>query len=452
MTDKGFVGRMQEADALIGIVMEDGEVLAYVCDAFEGGESRSGWYEGLPIDGTIEMTPVIGTTYEGTSFGSKITATLTGDVIEGALELEDGTQFPFTAELASPKTAAGLYVDEDEEDDSLISVVVSNDEEVKGLSRFRRTGWTRRVVPSGRLSRTERINVNLIRSTGSRLSRTINVRRRPPAIRPRIRPRPDPAPTGGSGTLMIMTSVVNQRVVGHHYIAERPDKIGVATIKRSAQLIRLPQTFRFGRVIRAGRPRGALHSYMRVRVLDKSGRVLSGQFIDDPLSPFVEVPLGRGPEGYNYWANVAQTTTSFLVAVPDIKDARRVLFTRFTATDGVIHSGVVDLNAEAVKKPRLRAQVAGDYEAADAEHLTIVDNGAPENRFDLLILAEGYQDTNADRFAFYQHANDVINYLWTIPIYAEYQAAINVHTAYLPSVDSGNRPWPTCVRITSTRR
>ena len=111
VTDKGFVGRMQEADALIGIVMEDGEVLAYVCDAVEGGESRSGWYEGLLIDGVIEMTPVIGTTYEGTSFGSKITATLSDDVIEGVLELEDGTQFPFTAELASSETAAGLYVD-----------------------------------------------------------------------------------------------------------------------------------------------------------------------------------------------------------------------------------------------------------------------------------------------------------------------------------------------------
>ncbi len=78
VTDKNFVGNMQEMDALIGMVTEDDQVMAYICDAVEGGASRSGWYEGLLIDGEIQMTPVIGTTYEGTGFGSIITTTLTG--------------------------------------------------------------------------------------------------------------------------------------------------------------------------------------------------------------------------------------------------------------------------------------------------------------------------------------------------------------------------------------
>ncbi len=235
---------------------------------------------------------------------------------------------------------------------------------------------------------------------------------------------PDPPPVGGTGTLMVLVDVQDEKAVGYRYAVTRPDPIGVATIRRTAEL-QVP-----------GLPAGALQPYMRVRVLDALGNVRSGQFINDPLSRFVEVPAGLGGES-GFWTDVGGATTSFLVAVPNFEDARTLEFTRFTDRGEPLDAGFIDLSDVPLGNSKTSIRSATIYAAADAEHDTVVNNGPPASRLDLLILADGFQDTNADRITFDQKVHEVLNYLWSIPIYNQIRSSMNVHTAYLPSTDSG---------------
>lgn len=231
---------------------------------------------------------------------------------------------------------------------------------------------------------------------------------------------PDP----GIGTLMVSVVVQAEKAVGHRFAVTRPDPIGIPTTRRTEQLQQ------------PGLPVGVLHPYMRVRVLDAQGNVLSTQFINDPLSRFVEVP--EGPTGESgFWTDVGGATTNFLVAVPNFEDARTLEFTRFTVRDEEVDAGSIDLTDDPLGRSKKADRAAKGYDADDAEHATVVNNGPSANRLDLLILSDGFQDTNADRITFNQKVHEVLNYLWSIPIYNQIRSSINVHTAYLPSVDSG---------------
>lgn len=229
----------------------------------------------------------------------------------------------------------------------------------------------------------------------------------------------DPPPTVGQGTLMVMVVAEANKATGIRYVVSRPDAIGKPTIRRTAALQK------------PGVTGDILQAHMYVQVLDQGGNVLSGLFIEDPFSPFVEVPADE--KGTNlFWTKVDQKITSFLVAVPNVKGADRLAFIRFDGGGNRIDSGQVSLSDRRRKQAR-----TFQYNTTDATHATIINNGPSDQRFDLLILAEGFQDTNADRALFNQKVQEVVNFFWSIPIYYELRAAMNVHTAYLPSVDSG---------------
>lgn len=420
--EKGFVGRISGRDALVGVLVEGDEVLAYVCDAVEGRSSISAWFEGSLNGDRMVLEPVAGTTYETTSLESALSGVVRDGEIRGTMTLADGTELPWTAEPARGNTPGGIYVEGD--DVELTSVVVDNSARVRGLSRSRRTGWTSRVTPTGLLFPTTRLPVRFTADNGRQTTRQLPIRQRIPILRPIVKPRPDPLPDSGGGTLMIQLAVAGGRVTGHQRLEQRADPIGVPTMKRSG-IFQNPD-----------RARRIPSGLMRVRVLDESGKVLSGQIIDDPMHEFLEVPDGERGDG-GYWVRSNQSVESFLVAVPNFKEGRRVQFTRFSPSGFAIHTGLLDLKADPVKKTNRTAQVNAVYDLTETEYNTVVNNGPPEQRFDLLILAEGYQDSNAHRDAFNEAVSNMLVNMWSFPIYAEFQSVINVHTAYLPSVDAG---------------
>ena len=420
--DKSYVGRMQGFDGLIGIVLAGEEVLAYVCDAVEGATSHSGWFEGVLDGKDINLAAMVGTTYESTSLGATITGTRAGDEIRGVLMLGDGRSYAFSARPTDPDAAAGLFVDGNDELFSM--VVVDNDGAARGLSRARATGWTRRVTLVARPRVTGEIEVRFLDPRGAPVQWTVPVRRQPHAVRRILSPLPDPLPTGGRGTLMILTELNNGRVIGHRYVKERTDTIGYPTIEITKKLSDVSR-----------RPPSAVQQFMQARVLAESGRTISSQFIDDPLLPYLEVPADEDGDGMS-WIRVDRQVRNFLVAVPNLSDARHVVFTRFGTSDRPIFAGSLDLKSKPIEKEMSRAQASSVYTTDDVEFDTIMFNGAI-NRYDLLILADGFTDSPADREKFSQEVYELLAFLWTVPEYEALRDRMNVHTAFIASYESG---------------
>ncbi len=428
--NKGFVGRVSDRDALVAVQVEGDEVLAYVCDGVEGSGSLSAWFEGKLSGQQMDLGVIAGTTYETTSLGATLTGTIGESGAAGVLKLEDGSELPWTAETARANAAGGLYSAGGEEE--IIGVIVDNTGEVRGLSRSRVTGWTSRVVPTTPLRPATRLPVQYSNRDGVPVRREIPLATNLSTLRPIIRPRPDPLPPADAGTLMVHVPLVNEHATGHRYIEKRRDSIGVPTLRLSAQLLD-PQ-----------RPQNVLGAFMRVTVLDATGKVLSTHFIDDPLSPYLEAPESQRGASMR-WVDVGRRPTSFLVAVPDMKAGRKVTFSRFRSSESPIFAGTIDLQAQSVPKPiRASKQSARSavgetgYDTDDAEYDTVVSNGAPQDRVDILFVAEGFQDTISDRELFNQEVNEVLAHLWsTYAIYDQMRPAINVHSAFIPSRGAG---------------
>ena len=65
----------------------------------------------------------------------------------------------------------------------------------------------------------------------------------------------------------------------------------------------------------------------------------------------------------------------------------------------------------------------------------ILDNGAPEARWNLVLIAEGYRDT--ELALFHAHAQAFVNTLVSTPPFNDVEAAINVYRIDVASADSG---------------
>lgn len=74
----------------------------------------------------------------------------------------------------------------------------------------------------------------------------------------------------------------------------------------------------------------------------------------------------------------------------------------------------------------------------------IVDHGSPAERFNLVIVAEGYQDTVADMAQFANDAQQFVNRLFAAPPFNGLQGAFNVYRVDVVSTDSGADDPTTC--------
>lgn len=102
-----FVGTVDGTDALIGVALEEGSVIAYVCGR-ESWQTRTGWFATSLADGaTGEEGAVVPTT--SASGHTLESAHIERTRVTGTLRFADGVTASFTAERADPDTAAGLY-------------------------------------------------------------------------------------------------------------------------------------------------------------------------------------------------------------------------------------------------------------------------------------------------------------------------------------------------------
>lgn len=99
--DGVYVGAIADSDALIAIVIEGNDVAAYTCGGEDTWEHLTSWYSGTLTNGQIDQ--ITGTT------GWRLEATHGNGHWNGTITRLDQT-LTFTAEPATPDTAAGLYV------------------------------------------------------------------------------------------------------------------------------------------------------------------------------------------------------------------------------------------------------------------------------------------------------------------------------------------------------
>lgn len=88
-----FVGRVQDSNALIGLVTNGDRVVAYVCDNVEAD-----WFRGQVVDGRAVLTA---------AGGAQLTIDVSAATPSGTLHLQDGRGLSFTTEVADGM--AGLY-------------------------------------------------------------------------------------------------------------------------------------------------------------------------------------------------------------------------------------------------------------------------------------------------------------------------------------------------------
>jgi hypothetical protein len=412
-----YVGQVNAAGALIGLVSDGDTIVAYVCDGKEGWmETVSNWFEGEVHNNSFTLRSVPGAGYGGVGATWELEGTLESNSAHGTYRLGDDVSHNWEAELADPGTAGGLYIHSD--DDELIGLVVTNDGQALGLSRIRLSGMTREVLPPTTLIPGRELLV-----TVETRERTVRVIEDPVELLRRVQPPSDPPPTIGTGTLMIYVLTEQAVAQGYRYSEERPDRIGQPTI-------RLTEILTEGNA-----PASAYHGHMQVQLLDRAGGVIAGQYIPDPLIEAVEVPADEKGEE-QFWIG-RELIDNFLVAVPNVQGLAGVAFTRFDREGNRINAGQINLLEPPIKKLGIKEH----HDPADAEHQTIVSNGAPEERMDLLILGDGYTDTPEDRELFMQTVWNTLDYLWSIPTYESIRPFMNVHTAYLPATDPDDRPF-----------
>jgi hypothetical protein len=131
-----YVGAVEGTDALVAVVIEDGQILAYSCGGNRTWESHSSWFpineQSVLGDGSFTLTGQRGHILQG--FYS-------AEAAEGRLTLPDGTEAAWSADIISQGTAAGLYrlSETSEEAEDLLGFIVSND--------LRTVGNIRHILP-----------------------------------------------------------------------------------------------------------------------------------------------------------------------------------------------------------------------------------------------------------------------------------------------------------------
>jgi len=186
-----FVGQVEGTLALVAVVADDSQLIAYVCDGNDGPHSLSQWYQGwLNEDGSFHLEPDsaytwgsdggmdepdgmdgddgmmdddmtsgdmmddgmmddegMGDDWSGSPYGARgaFWGTLEGDRITGQIDAVNGRTLNFGALLVEDDSVAGLYVGDD--GDVAVSTVVLNEHFALGLSRMRGTETLARVTP-----------------------------------------------------------------------------------------------------------------------------------------------------------------------------------------------------------------------------------------------------------------------------------------------------------------
>jgi hypothetical protein len=121
-----YVGEIAGSDALIALVVQDGQLAAYACGGPNTWGSHTGWFFG-----TLSGSEINPTTAPN---GHRLEGRLSGSSASGSFTLPDGTSLSWTAQEARPGTGAGLYAHE--EDGQRTGLIVTNEGKMAGASRL----------------------------------------------------------------------------------------------------------------------------------------------------------------------------------------------------------------------------------------------------------------------------------------------------------------------------
>jgi hypothetical protein len=124
-----LVGAINQSDALIALVVDGDNILAYACGGSNDWQSHTAWFSGRrAADGSFELVSQTGLILKGTS---------AGQAAKGNLTLASGHSFSWQSLEASAHSAAGLY--RLETPAALTGFIVAND--------FRAVGSIRLIKP-----------------------------------------------------------------------------------------------------------------------------------------------------------------------------------------------------------------------------------------------------------------------------------------------------------------
>lgn len=121
-----YVGEIAGSDALIALVVQDGQLAGYACGGPNTWGSHTGWFFG-----TLSGSEINPTTAPN---GHRLEGRLSGSSASGSFTLPDGTSLSWTAQEARPGTGAGLYTHE--EDGQRTGLIVTNEGKMAGASRL----------------------------------------------------------------------------------------------------------------------------------------------------------------------------------------------------------------------------------------------------------------------------------------------------------------------------
>jgi hypothetical protein len=119
-----YVGTVDNSDAKVALLVEDGNVLGYACGGNATWSTHSSWF---PVndasvlgDGSFKLSGANGHVLQGL---------YSDDSAAGTLTLPDGTELAWSATLAAENTPAGLYLlhEKSEESEDLVGFIVTNE-------------------------------------------------------------------------------------------------------------------------------------------------------------------------------------------------------------------------------------------------------------------------------------------------------------------------------------
>jgi hypothetical protein len=145
-----YVGIVEASDALVAIVIDGDQVLAYSCGGTENWQTHTSWFssqsEGASV-GNMSFDLI------GRS-GLKLQGILNSDQAQGTLTLKDGTVLNWQANLVTENTPAGLYKlnQVSTEQEELTGLIVSND--------LRSNGTIRIILPKASGARSEPVRLD----------------------------------------------------------------------------------------------------------------------------------------------------------------------------------------------------------------------------------------------------------------------------------------------------
>jgi hypothetical protein len=118
-----YVGTVEGTDAQVAFLVEDGQILGYICGGNQTWASHSSWFpsndSSVLGDGSFKLTGENGHVLQGL---------YSADTAEGTLTLPGGTALLWSAQVAATDTSAGLYLlnEKSEDVEDLIGFIVTN--------------------------------------------------------------------------------------------------------------------------------------------------------------------------------------------------------------------------------------------------------------------------------------------------------------------------------------